>query len=491
MSFFLWTLWTFLQIATAPTVPRALPAHGTIPPAAPPMHGAPTVVGEEREVCDDETTTAHATILDPAQDWEHRLVNAAQPGDIFLLRAGVYQARAKLRLPAGTAEAPILIKPYACATVTLRGSLRPNSHNTIAGLRIEATGIDDTKWAIRVDGKNNGPRTAITIRNNTIVGGSVDAVRLDGAVRHVLIQGNHIDGGAAGHDLFVTAATRAGTQTPLRPSAITITQNLLTKEHYSAPSEDMFQARAVGTLRFTHNSCANGHNMEQCIDIKSATVPLVIAHNLLAGNTLHRAGRGEDGSGGCMVIHERDGVAEQHLIEHNYFYHCRGTVVRFATDRDPTESSALFQYNLLIQQKNHPQVIAIARATDLQFRHNTVLYGVLKLGHSSQAHYPHALTIEQNIFFQTRVENHPPATGAAYSCAYNLFYQPTGTWLKQCRATISQNPRFVSAALNNFHLQTGSPALTGGANGTTIGALSTGAVPIALDQFVYLPMVTR
>lgn len=456
-------------------------------------YGAPAIVGSAREPCDDEQTVAHAVILTPDDAWEQILTDQAEAGTVFLLREGIYQAEDKLWLPAGRVDAPITIKPYACAAVTIRSSIRPNSYNTIAGLQLEAIGISDTKWVIRIDGHNREPLTDIVVRNNTILGGTIDAMRVNDDVRNVTIEGNQIDGGRDGHDLFITSETTNSQTTPALPNDITVSHNYLTKQHFSSSSEDMFQVRDVGMITFTHNTCAQGYDMEQCVDIKTTTVPIRIAHNLFAGDTLHQAGTGEDDAGGCMVIHESDGIADQHLIEYNLFHHCRGTVIRFSPGDDDTQSSALFRYNLLVQVPNEAQIIPIETATNLHFLHNTVIFGKLKLGNSNRSRLPVGLIFKHNIFYQTDIEDNLLASDPTYSCTYNLLYQLTGDGFTAapCTHTITADPLFVSVALQDFHLQTISPALGRGEAGITVGALSIGSPPIALDQHLFLPYISN
>ena len=343
--------------------------------SAPHLLARSTHLSRGSEPCDTLQSIPHATVLEPGDPWEEMMTTQAVPGDVFLLRAGIYQAVDKLWLSAGTAGAPILIKPFNCEDVRLQTSIRPNSYTTIADLTIEAVGIEDIKWTIRFDGKNSGAITDVVVRNSTILGGEIDAIRMSGDVRNITIQGNHIDGGQSGHNIFVTAET---TVTP--PNQILITQNHLTKHHFESAAEDMFQVRDVGLVQFTYNSCSGGYNMEQCVDIKNAKEPLLIAHNFFDGNTLHQTGGGEDGSGGCMVIHEDDGQPEQHIIESNYFYHCKGTVIRFAPGHQAEESSAIVRYNLLIQEDNRNSVIPIEAATNVVFSHNTIIGGLLR-GH--------------------------------------------------------------------------------------------------------------
>lgn len=445
-----------------------------------------TIVGEAAEPCETNQSMPDAILLSPVDPWQVALTDSAQPGNQFLLHGGLYQATDKLWLKAGTSNAPIVIKPYNCEAVTIQGSLRPNSYNTIAGIRIEALGIEDTKWAIRFDGKNAAAITNSILRNNTILGGTVDAIRLSGDVHNIWIGGNHIDGGESGHDIFVTAETSG-----LLPSAITITQNRLTKAYFDHVSEDMIQVRDSGSVTITENSCTNGLNMEQCIDIKSTTAPLLIAHNLFDGDTLHLLGKGEDLSGGCMVIHESDGHPEQHLIEHNLFRYCKGTAIRFATGLRDEQSSALLRYNLFLQSTITNGAILVEEATDLHFISNSMILGALKLGNSSQTRLPENTIVQNNIFYQTAIEDNLLSSVATYHCAYNLLYQLAGDGFTTipCSHTVDANPQFLNAAHLEFYLHPGSPALGSGENGSDIGALPMKFPPEELTYSLYLPFI--
>lgn len=461
-----------------------------------PAYGAPATVGPQREPCMTASHLPQVTVLTPQQDWQQILQEDARPGDTFLLRAGTYAATDKLWLKAGTAAAPITIKPYNCEAVIVQTSIRPNSHNIIAGLQIEAQGIDDRQWVVRFDGKNEGALTHIILRNNFIFGGETDAVRISGDVQQVEISGNHIDGGRDGHNIFVTAEGVANL-----PTAITITNNRLTKAHFTTPAEDMLQVRDVGQLTFTHNTCTNGYNMEQCVDLKRTTEPLTIAYNLFDGEQLHLAGKGEDQAGGCMVIHEEDSVADQQVVEHNFFRHCKDTLIRFATGDEDVSSSAVVRYNIFLQSPSAVSVLVLERAFDTILANNTFIYGVLKLGNSSQTRLPQNTTIKNNIFYQTAIEDNTASTAASsvtpaamsqppYQCRYNLLYLLHGDFVHgDCIGTIAAEPRFIDLAQADFRLQPTSPGIGMGENGTDIGAFSALRPTAALTIQAYLPLI--
>ncbi|MEZ4706500.1 MAG: hypothetical protein R3A44_04800 [Caldilineaceae bacterium] len=285
-------------------------------PQPQPAYGATTVVGEALEPCETEKTLDKARVLSPADDWQKLIFEEAKAGDHFCC-GGVYQATDQLRGPEGQPGQPVTIKPYDCEAVTMRGTFRPRSYTIFAGLRFEGVGVPDTKWVVRIDGKNMGPLRTIIFRNNTILGGDVDAFRISDDVADVLLLGNHIDGGGNGHGIFVTSENREKL-----PDQIVVSNNLLTKAYFDTPSEDMFQVRDVARVEFSHNTCRDGHRMEQCVDIKSTVTPVVVRYNLFEGDTLHLGGPGEDLANGCMVIHETDNSPDAHRIDHNFFHNC-------------------------------------------------------------------------------------------------------------------------------------------------------------------------
>jgi len=469
-------------------VPAIIPRQAIAQTPATTVTTLSMLVGEAAEACATERTMPGAMLLSSTDPWQTFLTDGAHPGREFLLRGGLYQATDKLWLKAGTPDRPLVIKPYGCEAVTIQGSIRPQSHTIIAGIRIEAIGIEDTKWAIRFDGKNEAAITNVILRNNTILGGTIDAIRLSDAVDHVWIQGNHIDGGESGHDIFVTAEL-----VDILPDAITISQNRLTKAYFEQPSEDMIQVRDVGAITITANLCTDGLDMEQCIDIKNSAAPLLIAYNLFDGDNLHLLGEGEDGSGGCMVIHENDGHPEQHIIEYNYFRYCKGSAIRFATGKADEASSALARYNLFLQSTIDDGHILVEKATDLHFVNNSVIMGKLKLGNSSQTRLPDKTLIQQNIFYQSAIEDNLPPASAAYHCLYNLLYNIAGDGFlaTPCRHTIAADPLFFDRAQLDFHLQPGSPAVGRGEQGGDIGAFPMKFPPDALLYPFYLPLILQ
>ncbi len=454
--------------------------------------GATEILGPALEPCVTTDTLPGAIIVHPTDAWEETLL-AMQPGTTLLFREGSYQANTKIWLPAGAPEQFITLKPYNCEQVTLSASLRPLSYTIIAGLTLEARAIADSDYVLRIDSEYKGDYwgniTQVVIRNNRIHGGLIDAVRISDHSTAITISGNEIDGGSTGHNIFVTAEKRIHL-----PEQIFITNNRLTKNLFDTPAEDMFQVRDVGYVAFTYNTCTDGGTMEQCIDLKTTTTPLLIANNFFDGDHLHLRNTGEDGSNGCMVIHESDEVADQHMIENNYFKRCKGAAIRFAAGQEGSEiSSGIVRHNLFYQRSDSEGVITIAQAHDLIFTNNTLICGRLKLGNSEQTRLPSKLVLKNNIFYKTKIEDHTTLPAYPYTCAHNLLFAPLGSGfsVSGCTNSLETEPQFAAASTYNFQLLPTSPALNTGENGVDIGAFA--AIPPAIDLAfsLYLPLVRQ
>lgn len=459
-----------------------------------PTYGAVDGVGPALEPCVSEATAANVTVVDPTDDWLQMLISA-QPGSTFLFHAGVYRAQDKIWLPAGTADQPITLKPYNCEAVTLSASLRPLSHTLIAGLTIDARESSDADYVIRIDSeyKGNywGTITQVLIRNNLIRGGSIDALRISDDATHITITGNHIDGGGTGHNIFVTSEKLLQ-----RPDHIVITNNKLTKLLFDTPAEDMLQVRDVGYVEFTYNTCTDGLHMEQCVDIKTTTQPLLIAHNFFDGERLHQMGAGEDGADGCMVIHESDTVADQQVIEYNYFRRCKRAAIRFASGTGAgLISSGRVRYNLFFQTSYHEGELPVVQAQNLEFLNNTMICGRFKLGNGDQTRLPVNTVIKNNIFYKSQIEDNTILPTAPYSCTHNLLFATldSGFTVSGCTNTVSQDPQFAAVIFADFRLLATSPAVHAGEAQVDLGALASvqAESPVDLPYQLYLPAVQQ
>jgi hypothetical protein len=453
-----------------------------VPEQTPVHYGVSVPIGPAQEPCEDEQSTPNAVVLSNQDDWEEAIEDAA-PGTTLLLRGGDYRASDSIRIAAGAPGQPITLKPYRCEAVSLFASLRPRSHNIIAGLHLETKGIAKGDWVIRVDGKNLGHIEDVTIRYNTILGGVIDAIRILDDTRRITIYGNTIDGGSNGHNIFVTAENQV-----LLPDEIEISQNRLSKRYYDSPAEDMFQVRDVAKVSFTHNTCTDGLNMEECVDIKTTTEPIVIQYNLFVGDRLQQIGQGEDGASGCLVIHESDGVADNHLIEYNYFRNCRGSSLRLATGQLGHTSRATIRWNLITHPTQEDK-ISIWQAQDVEFNHNTVINGQLRLGDSGKMRQPINTVIKNNIFYRTQIEDRTAPPTSTYSCSHNLLFETTGSGFvnSPCSGTVVADPLFVMPSAENYQLRPETPANSRGEDGLPLGAFGIGTPP----SLTYLPLVVN
>lgn len=464
-----------LLLATQHKAAHAYPRLQTVPQPQP-AYGATEVIGEALEPCDTEKTVDSARVVSPDDDWQQIIFEGAKAGDTFLLRGGIYQADDQLRGPEGEPNQPVTIKPYDCQAVTLRGSFRPGSHTIFAGLRLEGVGVADTKWVVRLDGKNMGPLRTIVFRHNTILGGDVDAFRMSDDVADVLLLGNHIDGGGNGHGIFVTSENREKL-----PDQIVVSNNLLTKMYFDTPSEDLFQVRDVARVEFSHNTCRDGRRMEQCVDIKSTITPVVVRYNLFEGDTLHVGGPGEDNANGCMVIHETDNDPNSHRIEHNFFHNCRGESIRFAQGNADEISSGIVRHNIFMSQgvTEEDGAIPIWQARHVRFINNTVIRGYLKLGDGGQSKVPADTVIKNNIFYQTTIDDNTASPAYSYECSHNLLFATGGNGFEHspCPNNIVAEPLFVNI-VSDLRLLPGSPGVAAGDDGLDVGAnICAGGLP--------------
>lgn len=480
-----WTLGAILLLVlVGASTAQRLHAQATQPEASPTIYlpfvsvpftavsaGAAATVGETLEPCASEQTAPNTLVLTPADDWQTAITKAG-PGTTLLLHGGVYQASDKIWLPSGQADQWIILKPYNCEAVTLYTSLRPGSYNLIAGLHLEARGIGDLTWVIRIDGKNKGPVRHVVIRNNTILGGEKDALKVSADVADVRITGNHIDGGKASHNLNVQSE---GTATA--PDQIVISNNLLTKQYFNSDAEDMLQVIDAGNIEFSYNTCANGPSMEQCVDIKETRAPLNIHHNLFAGDTLHTVGSGVDGSAGCMVIHEHNKAPENHRIEQNFFRNCRDTVIRFASEGGNAIARATVINNVFVNPAaTDADAILIWRAQDVVFENNTMIRGTLKLGADGDpTKIPQNTTLKNNIFYQTNIADRTQAP-ATYQCGYNLFFKVAGNLAPtRCQNSLwNVDPLLADPTQAAVQPASNSPACSAGESGANQGAFGCG-----------------
>lgn len=115
-------------------------------------------------------------------------LDAANPGDVLVLRGGVYSGDLKIRRP-GTATAPITLLGAGTGQSIIRGSLRVNG--AAAFWRIQDLDVDaqDEQDAVRIE----APAHDISLQRLHLYGGRGYGVRIGNDTSHVLIEDSEID----------------------------------------------------------------------------------------------------------------------------------------------------------------------------------------------------------------------------------------------------------------------------------------------------------
>jgi hypothetical protein len=334
-------------------------------------------------------------------------ISRAQPGTTILLSAGTYE---HLSVPAGGVGKPLTIKPFDCERVLIRGSLEVSSYNVIAGVEVEAP---DNRWVMRIGSNSSRPVTDVTIRNSTIRGGVIDAIRIVDNASRITLTGNDLDGGRDNH--VVKVASDEGVY---HPHDITLSNNNLHKNYFRGSStEDLFQAEGHGTVMLTGNIF--GYNPgEDGVDIKTGTGGVTVVSNYFAGPQINAE---------CVLV-QGDGGAN--LIEGNYFN--RSCTLSVGAHLD--SSTAIVRHNFLVDSE-----LRLRRSFGAQVVDNTVVSGTFTLGLEADDQ-PRDVVIKNNLFLRTRVHDRT-AAGSAYRCLQNIMSATSGDELRCSSSAFGSAPR--------------------------------------------------
>src|SRR5947208_9598944 len=163
-----------------------------------------------------------------------------------------------------------------------------------------------------------------------------------------------------------------------------------------------------------------------------------------------------------MVIHEHEKPPEDHLIEQKIFRICRDTVIRFASEGGNASARAKVRNKIFINpDATDADGLLIWRAQDVVFENNTMIKGTLKLGaNGDPTKAPERTVLKNNIFYQTRIDDHTQPPTTTYQCSYNLFFQTSGN-LARSMCQNSQwdvDPLLQDVAHEKFNPASNSPA---------------------------------
>jgi pectate lyase len=290
----------------------------------------------------------------------------------YLLTAGTY---GDLRVPSGAT-----VKPYDCAKVTVRGTV-----------------TSDAGWVLNIGGRN------ITLRHNTIRGGSTETVRIRDDATNVRLEGNTLDGGRNNHVVKVKSESSGH-----NPADIVIHNNRFTKTHYSTSSEDLLQLEGHRNVTITNNTFSDNPRGEDAVDVKQGIEGMVMRRNDFVGGNI---------AGECLLV---QGSYAKNIVEDNRFRDC--TVSLGAHPEAQSSPWWRFDGNLLENSE-----LRLRRSEDAVVTNNVMVGGLLKLGITSNDDIPRTPTLSGNTFTDVSIANR--LTGS-YTCADNTMSNMSGDSLR-------------------------------------------------------------
>ena len=436
-----------------------------------------------------ESCATDGLAVNPNGGWQRRLEDA-RPGSTILMRGGSYTLRGRLKLPSGTAQHAIVIKPYDCERVMLTASaesagrghvLEPGSFVTLAGLFVESA-THESLVRIR-SGRQN-----FVLRNNSLVGGRNDAFVISGG-ESILVEGNYINSGpgqhpgittsSGGHIFYLKSDDSGG-----GPSDVRIVGNQIEGSYFGdlVSGDDVFAVQAGDGIVIEGNRITNQFNIENIIDIKTrgSSSPVIFRDNYASDNFKGSKGGQDHGRPEpCIVIGDADRSPPlRHRIEGNVFDGCPGGALSVGGGK--RTGSALIVDNLFRERSGDgsPASGVIARSVDTEIAHNVFYRGALTIARPGSgcgsAQMPAGLRIRDNVFYQTRiVDQTDDCPTIDYLLARNIFYNlPQGFERGRRQGNLNADPRFRNAASGDFSLLPDSPAIGAGSDGRAIGRLS-------------------
>jgi pectate lyase len=320
-------------------------------------------------------------------------VNSITGPGTFLLRRGSYGS---MSVPPGAT-----VKPYDCARVTITGAVSLGDNSTLAGVMIEA----DADWVLRINGDG------ITIRNNTIHGGTVEAVRIFDGASNVTLVGNNLDGGRDNHVVKVAGGAGSG-----NPDNIVIRNNRFTKTFYSDTTEDLLQLEGHDHVEITGNTFSANPRGEDGIDVKEGTDGMLVLRNAFEGTDI---------AGECLLV---QGGYANNIVRDNLFKDCKAVSLG-AHPEDRSDPWWRFEGNRL-----ENSTLRVRRSADAEIVDVEMVGGTLQLGLTSQGDTPRDLHLTGNRFIRVTVDNN---LRHEYTCSDNVMVDLAGDALDCVRTTAS------------------------------------------------------
>jgi hypothetical protein len=479
----------------------------------------------------NEPCTTNGMALSPSDNWESRL-EAAKPGDTFLLRAGTYRVTGTLALPSGSADKPIVLKAYNCEAATILGEsstpghgvmMRPGSYNTIAGLHIESA---THEGLIAVHGNIR----QVEFRHNALYGGRNNAITIRGRVANITFIGNDVNSGpgqlpgitnSSGGHVFVVAPEARGSQQEARkprnqrkppssaapeapeipqeaqkprnqrkpispvapegagiPNGVHIVRNKIRGAYFGdlTAGDDTIAVAGGNNVVIEANWFTDNYNIEQVIDIKSrwSRVPVIIRGNVFQNNFLGTHG-GQDG-GPTVAMNSAEIVVGDHdvppaLLQHVIEYNRFERGISVGASNRP--GSAIIRNNIFHAKAISAPRIIFNQTYNTLVINNTFYRGGFKIGRTRGCIPVGGLTFKNNIFYETFVNDQTDnCPNNSYTLAHNVLYKlPSGFKRGVQQANITTDPFFINPAAGDFRLKAESAARKVGEGGMHMGVL--------------------
>jgi len=378
------------------TTTRA-PAPAPRPPAALPTDGyGASRVGPANESCE------RVGVVVDAGDYQGG-IEGAGAGATVLLRGGTYDGG--FTVPEGRSGDATVVKPYGCESVRIEGAVGMGSWTTVAGLFIESSGVN---WTIELSRDSGTPMSNVTVRNNVIRGGEVEAIRVARNVHDVEISGNDLDGGEKRHVLKVHWEGSRW-----RPSGIRIVNNVFHKD-VTGGGTDLIQLEGHQTVLIERNTFHEGGG-ENGVDVKSAGAGggVTIRGNYFDGATIVQ---------GCLLV---QGDFANNVVEGNFFDNGCKVALGAHPEGEP-DPWWRFESNVI----DDGGTLQIRRSFDAEIINNTMDGGTLTLGLSAGDDYPRDAVIVGNTFTGVDLVDRVTPAGDSYTCHSNQLMDVSG--FSQC-----------------------------------------------------------
>ena len=320
---------------------------------------------------------------------------AIRSSGTFLLEGGSYGS---LSVPSGAT-----VKPYNCQNVAVDGSVRLGDGATLAGVTVQS----DSDWVIKIGGQD------ITVRNSTVKGGTIEAIRIYDNARNIKLIGNNLDGGRENHVVKVKAQSSSA-----NPDNILIHNNRFTKTYYGGSSEDLLQLEGHDHVVVSNNTFSDNPRGEDGFDVKQGIDGMLVEHNRFEGNNINAE---------CLLV---QGSYAKNIVSDNMFTNCKGVSLGAHPE---AKSSPWWRFD---GNKLRNSMLRMRRSENAEIVNTEMASGTLKLGITSQDDIPRNLKITGNTFSGVKVENR---LKYSYTCANNVMHNMAGESLK-CSGTTTSDP---------------------------------------------------